>query len=158
LPPDAEDSTRRRVLCDESVPHDIAAAIVGHEVATVQGLGWAGAKNGAPLRAAREAGYEVLVTVDRNLEYQQTSRRAGSLCSSSKRAQAAWRTSGRPSPRCSRRCPRPLPAPSRMSAEPNIIPQLTRALRNGACGASIWHALAAERRASRPRASSVLRS
>jgi hypothetical protein len=71
LPPDAEDSTRRRVLCDESVPHDIAAAIVGHEVATVQGLGWAGAKNGALLRAAREAGYEVLVTVDRNLEYQQ---------------------------------------------------------------------------------------
>ena len=62
---------RRRVLCDESVPHDIAAAIVGHEVATVQGLGWAGAKNGALMRAAREAGFEVLVTVDRNLEYQQ---------------------------------------------------------------------------------------
>jgi hypothetical protein len=28
-------------------------------------------KNGTLLRAAREAGYEVLVTVDRNLEYQQ---------------------------------------------------------------------------------------
>lgn len=28
-------------------------------------------KNGALLRAAREAGYEVLVTVDRNVEYQQ---------------------------------------------------------------------------------------
>jgi hypothetical protein len=59
------------VLCDESVPHDVAGAIVGHEVATVQGLGWAGAKNGALLRTAREAGYEVLVTVDRNMEYQQ---------------------------------------------------------------------------------------
>jgi hypothetical protein len=59
------------VLCDESVPHDVAAAVVGHEVATVQGLGWAGAKNGVLLRAARAAGYEVLVTVDRNMEYQQ---------------------------------------------------------------------------------------
>lgn len=59
------------MLCDESVPHDVAAAIVGHEVATVQGLGWAGAKNGTLLRAARGAGYEVLVTVDRNMEYQQ---------------------------------------------------------------------------------------
>lgn len=73
MPPDREAPlTRgRRVLCDESVPHDVASAVVGHEVATVQGLGWAGAKNGALLRAAREAGYEVLVTVDRNMEYQQ---------------------------------------------------------------------------------------
>ena len=59
------------MLCDESVPRDVAAAVVGHDVATVQGRGWAGAKNGALLRAAREAGYEVLVTVDRNIEYQQ---------------------------------------------------------------------------------------
>ena len=59
------------MLCDESVPHDVAAAVVGHEVGTVQGLGWAGAKNGVLLRAAREAGYEVLVTADRNMEYQQ---------------------------------------------------------------------------------------
>src|SRR5690554_6201401 len=73
LPPEREvpPAGRRRVLCDESVPHDIAAAVVGHEVATVQALGWAGAKNGALLRAAREADYEVLVTVDRNMEYQQ---------------------------------------------------------------------------------------
>jgi hypothetical protein len=73
LPPEATShlTARRRVLCDESVPHDIAAAVAGHEVATVQGLGWAGAKNGALLRAAREAGFEVPVTVDRNMEYQQ---------------------------------------------------------------------------------------
>ncbi len=43
----------RRVLCDESVPHDVAAALAGHTVATVQGLGWAGAKNGVLLRATR---------------------------------------------------------------------------------------------------------
>ena len=72
MPPEVpEPAARRRVLCDESVPHDVAAALVGHEVATVQGLGWAGARNGVLLRAARAAGYEVLVTVDRNMEYQQ---------------------------------------------------------------------------------------
>ena len=37
----------------------------------MQTLGWAGTKNGALLRRAKDAGFEVLVTVDRNLEYQQ---------------------------------------------------------------------------------------
>jgi hypothetical protein len=63
------------VLFDESVPHDVAAATAAaapeHVVATVQGLGWAGTKNGALLRAARGAGYEVLVTTDRNMRHQQ---------------------------------------------------------------------------------------
>lgn len=53
------------------MPHDVAAAVAGHRVETVQGLGWAGAKNGTLLRAAREEGFDVLVTVDRNMEYQQ---------------------------------------------------------------------------------------
>jgi hypothetical protein len=53
------------------VPYDVSGAVAGHEVSRVQELGWAGMKNGVLLRAAREAGYEVLVTVDRNMEYQQ---------------------------------------------------------------------------------------
>jgi hypothetical protein len=67
----------RRVLCDESVPHDVAAAIADHDVATVQSLGWAGMKNGALLRAARQAGFHVLVTVDRNLEHLQNMAASG---------------------------------------------------------------------------------
>ena len=60
------------MLFDESVPHDLVPAVAAaHEVATVQGLGWAGTKNGALLRAARGAGYEVLVTTDRKLRHQQ---------------------------------------------------------------------------------------
>lgn len=59
------------MLCDESVPRNVATAIASHTVATVQGLGWAGMKNGVLLRAAREAGWEVLITVDRRMEYQQ---------------------------------------------------------------------------------------
>jgi hypothetical protein len=50
---------------------DISGAISGHEVGRVQILGWAGTKNGALLRRAKEGGFDVLVTVDRNLEYQQ---------------------------------------------------------------------------------------
>ena len=71
----------RRVLCDESVPRDIARALAGHVVATVQELGWAGMKNGTLLRMAREGGWEVLVTVDRRLEYQQNIPASGlALC------------------------------------------------------------------------------
>lgn len=61
----------RRVLLDESVPHDLAAHLPGFAVETVQARGWAGMKNGALLRAARDAGFEVLVTVDRRMEFQQ---------------------------------------------------------------------------------------
>jgi hypothetical protein len=56
-----------RVLLDENLPHDLIAELVGHDVVTVQGLGWAGTKNGDLLsRAAGEVG--VLVTMDRRLE------------------------------------------------------------------------------------------
>lgn len=60
-----------RVLLDESLPHDLGPALTGHVVETVQGRGWAGLKNGDLLRAAAAAGFAVLLTADRNLEYQQ---------------------------------------------------------------------------------------
>lgn len=66
-----------RVLLDESVPHDLLLHLTGFEVATVQSLGWSGMKNGVLLRTAREAGFQVLVTVDRRLEYQQNILKSG---------------------------------------------------------------------------------
>ena len=59
-----------RVLLDENLPVDLAAELVGHEVATVTSLGWQGIKNSDLLRRAQES-FEVLVTMDRNLEFQQ---------------------------------------------------------------------------------------
>jgi hypothetical protein len=59
-----------RVLLDESVPHDLAAELVGHEVRTVSGMGWAGTRNGALLRLA-EGQFDVFVTMDRGIEFQQ---------------------------------------------------------------------------------------
>lgn len=59
-----------RILLDENLPVDLAAEFVRHEVATVTGLGWQGIKNSELLRRA-QGRFEVLVTMDRNLEFQQ---------------------------------------------------------------------------------------
>jgi len=66
-----------RVLLDESVPHDLLLHLPGFDAATVQALGWSGMKNGVLLRTARAAGFQVLVTVDRRLEYQQNIPKSG---------------------------------------------------------------------------------
>jgi Domain of unknown function (DUF5615) len=60
-----------RVLLDEQLPRQLAAEISGHDVSTVQQCGWAGLKNGELLRVGADAGFEVLVTADRNLQFQQ---------------------------------------------------------------------------------------
>jgi hypothetical protein len=44
--------------------------LAGHSVATVQGVGWAGKKNGELLTLASHD-FEIFVTVDRNLYFQQ---------------------------------------------------------------------------------------
>jgi hypothetical protein len=59
-----------RLLLDECVPRALRNDIPGHEVKTVAEVGWAGVKNGELLRLAA-AEFDLLITVDRNLEYQQ---------------------------------------------------------------------------------------
>jgi hypothetical protein len=59
-----------RVLLDECVPRGLREDLPGHEVKTVAEAGWAGLKNGVLLERAAEE-FDVLLTVDRNLEYQQ---------------------------------------------------------------------------------------
>ena len=59
-----------RVLLDECVPRKLRSELPGHDVKTVAEIGWAGTKNGALLqRAASE--FEVLLTVDQGIPYQQ---------------------------------------------------------------------------------------
>ena len=58
-----------RVLLDENIPHDLIPEFPGHDVLTVQGLGWAGVKNGDLLTRARGQ-INALLTMDRNLERQ----------------------------------------------------------------------------------------
>jgi predicted nuclease of predicted toxin-antitoxin system len=60
-----------RVLLDEQLPRHLVREIRGHEVSTVQQRGWAGLKNGELLQVAADTGFQVLVTADRNLQFQQ---------------------------------------------------------------------------------------
>src|SRR5215213_88544 len=59
-----------RVLLDECLPRKLKRELLGHEVKTVPEAGWSGKKNGELLRLAGEA-FDVFVTVDQNLRYQQ---------------------------------------------------------------------------------------
>ena len=59
-----------RILLDECVDRRLAKEITGHEVLTVSQMGWAGVKNGELLALAQER-FDVFVTTDRNLAFQQ---------------------------------------------------------------------------------------
>src|SRR5437773_12057527 len=59
-----------RVLLDECVPRPLRNELAGHHVRTVRQMGWMGIQNGDLLRLA-EGTFDVFLTVDRNLEYQQ---------------------------------------------------------------------------------------
>ena len=59
-----------RVLLDESLPRPLGRLLVGHAVQTVGQAGWASFKNGVLLRLA-SADFDVLITADQNLEFQQ---------------------------------------------------------------------------------------
>ena len=60
-----------RILLDECVPKRFARHLSPHEVLTVNELEWSGKKNGVLLTTMEEAQISVLLTVDKNLQYQQ---------------------------------------------------------------------------------------
>ena len=59
------------VLLDNNAPRGLIRALIGHEVAEARERGWATLKNGDLLDAAERAGFDVRVTADKNLRYQQ---------------------------------------------------------------------------------------
>lgn len=59
-----------KLLLDECVTRHLKREFANHEVHTVEEAGLKGLENGNLLRAASGA-YDVLITVDRNLPYQQ---------------------------------------------------------------------------------------
>jgi hypothetical protein len=62
----------RRVLLDHNVPEGVRSLLPGHDVTTTREMGWSRLANGALLTAAERAGFEVFVTGDRNIRFQQT--------------------------------------------------------------------------------------
>ena len=59
-----------RLLLDESVPSKLKRALASHYVRTVVEKGWSGLKNGK-LLAAAALEFDVVITVDKNMPYQQ---------------------------------------------------------------------------------------
>jgi len=59
------------VLFDQGTPVPLRHLLQGHVVSTAYELGWSALKNGELLQLAEASGFEVLVTTDSNLKYQQ---------------------------------------------------------------------------------------
>jgi glutamate racemase len=60
-----------KILFDQGTPVPLRGHIPTHRVSTAYELGWATLKNGELLAAAESHGFDVLVTTDTNLQYQQ---------------------------------------------------------------------------------------
>ena len=61
-----------RVLFDNGTPRGVARGLKDHVVEEARSHGWDVLTNGELLDAAEAAGYDVLLTTDRNIAYQQT--------------------------------------------------------------------------------------
>jgi len=60
-----------RILFDNSTPRGLARALPSHSVTEARAEGWDQLTNGELLEAAEAAGYDLFVTPDQNIRYQQ---------------------------------------------------------------------------------------
>jgi hypothetical protein len=60
-----------RVLFDQAIPLPVRSYLVGHSISTAAQQGWATLGNGELLKVAEEAGFDILLTTDKNIRYQQ---------------------------------------------------------------------------------------
>jgi len=60
------------VLFDNGAPRGLARFLTGHSVEEARSRGWEELANGELIDAAEQAGFEVMVTTDKNIRYQQS--------------------------------------------------------------------------------------
>ena len=60
-----------KILLDECLPRDLRKHLVGHNCQTVPQAGLAGKANGELLALAERSGWQVLLTMDQGMPYQQ---------------------------------------------------------------------------------------
>jgi predicted nuclease of predicted toxin-antitoxin system len=60
-----------KILFDNGVPNTIARSLPGHEVTFARQIGWQELENGELIQRAEHAGYELLLSTDKNIRYQQ---------------------------------------------------------------------------------------
>ncbi len=63
--------TRLRVLLDENLPHALRNYLAHHDTMTAAYAGFGSFKNGELLKAAETAAFDVLVTADKTLRFEQ---------------------------------------------------------------------------------------
>lgn len=74
-----------KILFDQGTPVPLRKHFIEHQVLTAYELGWGSLENGDLLRQAELDGFELMITTDQNLKYQQnlTSRKLGIIVLSS---------------------------------------------------------------------------
>lgn len=65
-----------RILLDECVPRPVRRELPGYDVRTAADMGWAGKTNGELIALVASEGFDVFLTVDQNLRFQQNLRAA----------------------------------------------------------------------------------
>lgn len=60
-----------RLLFDHNVPRKLRNFLPGHEVKTALEMGWAGLENWELLKAAEAENFDVMLTCDQSISYQQ---------------------------------------------------------------------------------------
>ena len=60
-----------RILFEHGTPFLLRNALASHSITRTQDIGWARLSNGELLTAAERAGFEMLLTTDKNIRYQQ---------------------------------------------------------------------------------------
>ena len=60
-----------KILFDNGTPKPISGCLTGHDVTYARQIGWHEMENGELLREAEAAGYDVLLSTDKNIRYQQ---------------------------------------------------------------------------------------
>jgi hypothetical protein len=70
-----------KILFDQGTPKPLKSFLLSHEVVLASTMGWSTLQNGDLLAAAEAAGFELMITTDKNLAYQQnlSSRKIGIL-------------------------------------------------------------------------------
>jgi hypothetical protein len=60
-----------KILFDNGTPRSVSICLGGHEITRARQIGWHELENGELIQRAEEAGYDLLLSTDKNIRYQQ---------------------------------------------------------------------------------------
>lgn len=60
-----------KILFDNGTPRSVSICLSGHEITRARQIGWHELENGELIQLAEEAGYDLLLSTDKNIRYQQ---------------------------------------------------------------------------------------